>query len=584
MPVPHPGQRAAQALSLKHNRLAIRCGRRWGKCLPSGTTITLADGSEKFIENVLCGDVLLTLNESTFSLEAKKVAHVHDNGVKDTVRIQTKQRALAGTPNHPILTARGWVNIGDVRLLDLVAVPRKAIVGSGIAWEAVVSVGPSEESQTWDLTMEDNHNFLAEGIVTHNTDFLKMKTAAKVARGQYVAILAPDYKILMETYNELVTALHPIISQSSKTEGVIRFLTGGRIDFWTMENERAGRSRRYHLAVIDEAAFTKPNAMQVWKTAIEPSLYDYGGAAIFASNANGISHDNLMYQICMDAQKNGDEDGIGKEFGFKEYHAPTSQNPHLPIRRSGESDVEHLIRRAEAIDKLKRDNSPMVFLQEYEAEFVDWSGLAFFAKDSFMVDGRPVPVPYSCDTIYVTIDTAVKTGSQHDGTAAVYWALNNYPSADQHRLIILDWEIHQIEGASLENWLPSVFTRARELAENCKARGGFLGAFIEDKSSGSILLQQAMKRDLPVFSIDSKLTAVGKDERAISVSGYVHRGEVKIDEYAFDKRMVYKKFNENHLLNQVMGFRIGARDGASDDILDAVTYGVAIGLGDSKGN
>ena len=42
---------------------------------------------------------------------------------------------------------------------------------------------------------------------------------------------------------------------------------------------------------------------------------------------------------------------------------------------------------------------------------------------------------------------------------------------------------------------------------------------IEDKNSGTILLQQALRRGMPAQAIDSKLTAVGKDERALNVSG-----------------------------------------------------------------
>jgi hypothetical protein len=42
-------------------------------------------------------------------------------------------------------------------------------------------------------------------------------------------------------------------------------------------------------------------------------------------------------------------------------------------------------------------------------------------------------------------------------------------------------------------------------------------------------------------AIDSKLTVVGKDERAISVSGYVFRGEVKYTEHAFHKTITYKR-------------------------------------------
>ena len=54
-----------------------------------------------------------------------------------------------------------------------------------------------------------------------------------------------------------------------------------------------------------------------------------------------------------------------------------------------------------------------------------------------------------------------------------------------------------------------------------------IGAFIEDQNSGTILLQQAQRRRLPARPIDLKLTLIGKDERAFSVSGYVHRGMVK---------------------------------------------------------
>ena len=35
--------------------------------------------------------------------------------------------------------------------------------------------------------------------------------------------------------------------------------------------------------------------------------------------------------------------------------------------------------------------------------------------------------------------------------------------------------------------------------------------------------------------IEKKLTAMGKDERAISVSGYVHQGRVKYTDHAFNK-------------------------------------------------
>jgi hypothetical protein len=151
-------------------------------------------------------------------------------------------------------------------------------------------------------------------------------------------------------------------------------------------------------------------------------------------------------------------------------------------------------------------------------------------------------------------------------------------------LLILDWDIIQIEGAILDTWLPNVFQRPEDLARGCRARSGSLGAFVEDKNSGTILLQQARRRNMRAHSIDSKLTAMGKDERAISVSGYVHRGEVKYTDHAFNKTEVYKRKSRNHLLDQVESFRIGDKDGdREDDLLDTFCYGIALSLGNRDG-
>ena len=50
---------------------------------------------------------------------------------------------------------------------------------------------------------------------------------------------------------------------------------------------------------------------------------------------------------------------------------------------------------------------------------------------------------------------------------------------------------------------------------------------------------------------------MGKDGRAISVSGYVHTEKVKYTEYAFDKIVDYKQRSLNHLVHQAERFRMG---------------------------
>jgi hypothetical protein len=130
-----------------------------------------------------------------------------------------------------------------------------------------------------------------------------------------------------------------------------------------------------------------------------------------------------------------------------------------------------------------------------------------------------------------------------------------------------------------------VFTRLEELAQQCGARMGALGAFIEDKkNSGTILIQQAIRRGFPAQAIDSKLTAMGKDERALNVSGYVYRGEVKYTDHAFNKVTTHKRRSRNHLVDQIENFRMGDKDSRrEDDLLDTFCYGLSLSLGDYKG-
>jgi len=371
--------------------------------------------------------------------------------------------------------------------------------------------------------------------------------------GQFVGIFAPDYRILSETYNEIVDTLSIAIKQSSKMEGVIRLKTGGRLDFWTLNNPRAGRSRKYHITMLDEVAFAGGDMDSIWTKSIKPTLLDFGGCCIAASTPNGANTENFFWKICN-----------LPELGFTEFHAPTASNPFLD--------------RTE-IAKLETDNSPMVYQQEYLAEFVDWSGSAFFNLQSLLDNGEAVEPTQHCDAVFVTLDTATKTGSQHDGTAVVYWAVSKHSG---HKLVILDYDKVQIEGALLETWLPNVYRNLEAYAVELKARSGSIGAFIEDKASGTILLQQAIRRGWSAHAIDSRLTAAGKSERAISVSGYVYRGLVKLSKHAYNKVITFKGQSRNHLISEVCGFRIGIDNGA-DDLTDAFSYGIAIALGDSAG-
>lgn len=389
------------------------------------------------------------------------------------------------------------------------------------------------------------------------TSLLETAASKWAAKGLRVGWFSPSYKLLSPSYKRILRTIRPMVEHSNKTDGLIELEGGGQVEFWTLTDEDAGRSRWYDKVIIDEASLVKRGLKMIWEASIAPTLLDRGGDCVMAGTPKGIDPENFFYEASEDARTKG-------PLGFAEWYAPTADNPTLD--------------KAE-VALLKSKYPPLVYKQEFLAEFVNWSGDAFFLEASLLgPDGRGVAVPAKVDAIYAIIDSATKTGKEHDGTAVLYCALNVF----ENRLTILDWDIVQIEGDLLVNWLPGVFAHCEALAKRCNARRGSLGAFIEDKASGMILIQAAQRRGWPARAIDSNLTAVGKDERAISVSGYVFQGQVKMTAEAHEKVTTYKGQTKNHFLSQVTGFRIGLKD-QQDDLLDTMTYAAAIGLGNSQG-
>ena len=209
-------------------------------------------------------------------------------------------------------------------------------------------------------------------------------------------------------------------------------------------------------------------------------------------------------------------------------------------------------------------------------------GDQFFALPSMLVDGAGISEITTVDYVYAVIDTAIKDGQEHDGTGVVFFG---YSKNRGYPLLILDYDYVQIKGSVLEEWLPSIYENLELLAREYKALMGSAGAFIEDKGSGTILLQQAERHDWQAQPIPSALTAAGKDGRAISVSGYVFQEMVKFTDHAYKKTVEFKGVRKNHLLAQVVSFRPGDKDAhkRADDLLDCFTGGVAISLGNQEG-
>ena len=255
-----------------------------------------------------------------------------------------------------------------------------------------------------------------------------------------VGWFCPNYKLLIPSYARILKTLRPIVSSASKIDGIIELETGGCVEFWTLNDPDAGRSRNYDEVIIDEASLTK-GLRDIWEQSIAPTLLDRNGNATMAGTPKGIDDENFFYNACTTKEKSDNWPELWKEF-----HAPTSANPTL---------------HQEAVSTLKERYPAKVYQQEYLADFVNWSGDAFFSSDNLTVNNKGVEYPIGCDYVFAVVDSAMKDGQDHDGTAVIYCAVSKHFG---HPLIILDWDIVQIKSDLLVNWIPGVIANLEKFA------------------------------------------------------------------------------------------------------------------------
>ncbi len=390
------------------------------------------------------------------------------------------------------------------------------------------------------------------------TSFLERIALKRALHGKRVGWFGPQYRLNTPTFDRLCRLSAPALDRRSKIDQIIELKTGGSVEFWTLLDPDAGRSRFYDLVIIDEASLIPKGLRETWEQAIAPTLLDRQGRAIMAGTPKGIDTDNYFYVAC-----------TSDESPWTEFHAPTADNPTLDQI---------------AVSNLKDMYPPLVYQQEYLAEFVDWSGAAFFDVNKLLIDGAPFGELPKPDQIFLVVDTAMRDGAEHDGTACITFAVYKHGGAGDVRVIIIDYDILQINAELLIDWLPGKIREAQEFANFTGARYGFQGAWIEDASSGIVLLGEARRRGMPVEGIDTKLTSIGKEGRALAVSTYVASGMVKLSSYVFEKEIRYREMMKNHLLDQLATFRIGMKKREHNlDLIDCFTYGLSLALGDSDG-
>lgn len=114
-----------QDLISSHNRVLIAAPRGHGKCLVSGTRLTLAGGARQPVESIPIGETIHVVSWTPEAGYIPELARVWQSTVQPCYRITTKSgRTTAYSEEHPCWTGKGWVATKDLETGMQLAVAR----------------------------------------------------------------------------------------------------------------------------------------------------------------------------------------------------------------------------------------------------------------------------------------------------------------------------------------------------------------------------------------------------------------------------------------------------------------------------
>ena len=247
------------------------------------------------------------------------------------------------------------------------------------------------QAQTQIKNERARYNVLDMGRRFGKNILLQDLASESALQGQRVGWAAPTYRHMMDDWRELELQLAPIIKSKNSTEKRMGLVTGGVIEFFSLESPDSIRGKKFHRFIVNEAGFAS-SLMETWNMIIRPTLIDYQGDIYFAGTPKGR---NAFYTLFnLDGQR-----------GWKSWKMSSYANPHVP---------------AAELDALRMTMTERAFMQEIMAEFLDDGGGVFrniqaaaVLQPSEPVQGRQYSIGVDWGrsndaTVFVVMDIAAK--------------------------------------------------------------------------------------------------------------------------------------------------------------------------------
>jgi hypothetical protein len=159
------------------------------RCLPGSAKIMLATGEEipmsEIVKREAVGLEVMSWNGAQRRWTTGRITQIHINGKRSVGRLRLSNgMSLVCTPEHQVWTqAQRWKEAmwtglpgalpADIRFRRVLCRPgMDQSWGEAVGWDANIG-----EEMVYDLSIEPNHSYVADGICVHNcTDFVYEKT------------------------------------------------------------------------------------------------------------------------------------------------------------------------------------------------------------------------------------------------------------------------------------------------------------------------------------------------------------------------------------------------------------------------